>query len=93
MSSCPLPLLIEAKAFIAQRVAAAKEKRPCIGLRWPLCVATAFCRYVGDNKSATRKTRRSPVPAAQKGPFITAQPQGMSGQILRGAELGEGERR
>jgi MFS family permease len=35
-----------------------------------------------------RKTRRSPVPAAQKGPFITAQPQGMSGQILRGAELG-----
>jgi hypothetical protein len=36
-----------------------------------------------------RKTRRSPVPAAQKGPFITAQPQGMSGQILRGAELGE----
>lgn len=40
-----------------------------------------------------RKTRRSPVPAAQKGPFITAQPQGMSGQILRGAELGEGPRR
>jgi MFS family permease len=37
-----------------------------------------------------RKSRRSPVPAAQKGPFITAQPQGMSGQILRGAELGEG---
>ncbi|MDB6156796.1 MAG: hypothetical protein JWO04_502 [Gammaproteobacteria bacterium] len=36
-----------------------------------------------------RKTRRSPVPAAQKGPFITAQPQGMGGQILRGAELGE----
>ena len=40
-----------------------------------------------------RKTRRRPVPAAQKGPFITAQPQGMSGQILRGAELGEGSRR
>jgi MFS family permease len=40
-----------------------------------------------------RKTRRSAVPAAQKGPFITAQPQGMSGQILRGAELGEGSRR
>jgi MFS family permease len=40
-----------------------------------------------------RKTRRSAVPAAQKGPFITAQPQGMSGQILRGAELGEGNRR
>jgi MFS family permease len=40
-----------------------------------------------------RKTRRSPVPAAQKGPFITAQPQGMSGQIMRGAELGEGPRR
>jgi MFS family permease len=36
-----------------------------------------------------RKTRRSPVPATQKGPFITAQPQGMSGQILRGAELGQ----
>jgi MFS family permease len=40
-----------------------------------------------------RKTRRSPVPAAQKGPFITAQPQGMSGQILRGAGLGEESRR
>jgi len=40
-----------------------------------------------------RKTRRSPVPAAQKGPFITAQPQGMSGQIMGGAELGEGSRR
>src|ERR1700730_9510126 len=39
-----------------------------------------------------RKTRRSPVPAAQKGPFITAQPQGMSGQILRGAELGDAPR-
>jgi MFS family permease len=34
-----------------------------------------------------RKTRRSAVPAAQKGPFITAQPQGMTGQIVRGAEL------
>ena len=40
-----------------------------------------------------RKTRRSAVPAAQKGPFITAQPQGMSGQILGGAELGAGPRR
>jgi MFS family permease len=40
-----------------------------------------------------RKTRRSAVPAAQKGPFITAQPQGMTGQIVRGAELGEGPRR
>jgi MFS family permease len=40
-----------------------------------------------------RKTRRSPVPAAQKGPFITAQPQGMTGQIVRGAELGEAPRR
>jgi MFS family permease len=29
-----------------------------------------------------RKSRRSPVPPAQKGPFITAQPQGMVGQIL-----------
>jgi MFS family permease len=29
-----------------------------------------------------RKSRRSPVPAAQKGPFITAQPQGMVGQML-----------
>jgi MFS family permease len=36
-----------------------------------------------------RKTRRSPVPAAQKGPFITAQPQATGGQILRGAELGD----
>jgi MFS family permease len=34
-----------------------------------------------------RKTRRGAVPAAQKGPFITAQPQGMTGQIVRGAEL------
>ena len=40
-----------------------------------------------------RKARRSPVPAAQKGPFITAQPQGMTGQIVRGAELGEAPRR
>jgi MFS family permease len=30
-----------------------------------------------------RKTRRTPTPAAQKGPFIAAQPQGMAGQILR----------
>jgi MFS family permease len=40
-----------------------------------------------------RKTRRSAVPAAQKGPFITAQPQGMAGQMMSGAELGEGQRR
>jgi MFS family permease len=32
-----------------------------------------------------RKLRRSAVPASQKGPFITAQPQGMSGQIVQGA--------
>jgi MFS family permease len=41
-----------------------------------------------------RKSRRSPVPAARKGPFITAQPQGMGGQILGGsstaANTGEG---
>jgi MFS family permease len=37
-----------------------------------------------------RKTRRTPVPAAQKGPFIAAQPQGMTGQIMRSAGLGEG---
>ena len=37
-----------------------------------------------------RKTRRTPVPAAQKGPFIAAQPQGMTGQIIRGAGLEEG---
>ncbi len=36
-----------------------------------------------------RKTRRRPVPASRKGPFLTAQPQGMSGEILRGAQLGE----
>jgi MFS family permease len=29
-----------------------------------------------------RKSRRSPVPAEKKGPFITAQPQAMAGQIL-----------
>jgi len=40
-----------------------------------------------------RKTRRSAVPAAQKGPFITAQPQGMTGQILSSTELGESPRR
>jgi MFS family permease len=34
-----------------------------------------------------RKIRRSAVPAAQKGPFIAAQPQGMTGQIVQGAEL------
>jgi MFS family permease len=34
-----------------------------------------------------RKLRRGATPASQKGPFITAQPQGMSGQIVQGAEL------
>jgi MFS family permease len=34
-----------------------------------------------------RKTRRSPVPSAQKGPFINAQPQGMTGQIVGSAGL------
>lgn len=34
-----------------------------------------------------RKLRRSATPPAQKGPFITAQPQGMTGQIVQGAEL------
>jgi MFS family permease len=29
-----------------------------------------------------RKTRRKPVPAEQKGPFISAQPQAMAGQIV-----------
>ncbi len=33
-----------------------------------------------------RKTRREPVPAAQKGPFITVQPQGMAGRILEVSE-------
>ena len=28
-----------------------------------------------------RKSRRRPVPSAQKGPFINVQPQGMTGQI------------
>lgn len=36
-----------------------------------------------------RKTRRRPVPPSQKGPFITAQPQGMTNQILQ-PQLGEG---
>jgi hypothetical protein len=36
-----------------------------------------------------RKTRRSPVPAAQMGPFITAQPQGMAGQILTRPDVEE----
>lgn len=40
-----------------------------------------------------RKTRRSAVPAAQKGPFITAQPQGMAGQMMQGSEAGEGRRK
>jgi MFS family permease len=34
-----------------------------------------------------RKTRRSPVPPARKGPFINAQPQGMTGQIVASAGL------
>jgi MFS family permease len=34
-----------------------------------------------------RKSRRSPVPTAQKGPFINAQPQGMTGQIVASAGL------
>jgi MFS family permease len=34
-----------------------------------------------------RKLRASAVPPSQKGPFITAQPQGMTGQIVRGSEL------
>jgi MFS family permease len=33
-----------------------------------------------------RKSRRRAIPSAQKGPFITAQPQGMSGQIMSGQE-------
>jgi MFS family permease len=32
-----------------------------------------------------RKTRREPVPAAQKGAFITVQPQGLAGRILEAA--------
>jgi MFS family permease len=35
-----------------------------------------------------RKTRRTAVPAAQKGPFIAAQPQSMTGQIIGGVEKG-----
>jgi hypothetical protein len=31
--------------------------------------------------------RSSATPASQKGPFITAQPQGMTGQIVQGAQL------
>lgn len=34
-----------------------------------------------------RKSRRKPVPLEQKGPFISAQPQGMTGQIVTGARL------
>ena len=34
-----------------------------------------------------RKSRRSPVPPAQKGPFINAQPQGMVAPIVTGARL------
>jgi MFS family permease len=33
-----------------------------------------------------RKTRRRAIPGAQKGPFITAEPQGITGQITAGAE-------
>ncbi|HTT02294.1 MAG TPA: MFS transporter [Steroidobacteraceae bacterium] len=35
-----------------------------------------------------RKVRRKPVPPAQKGPFISAHPQGLTGQIAVGAEIG-----
>lgn len=34
-----------------------------------------------------RKLRSSAPPASRKGPFITAQPQGMTGQIVQGAQL------
>jgi MFS family permease len=34
-----------------------------------------------------RKSRREAVPMAQKGPFISAQPQGMTGQIVTSARL------
>ncbi|HVO46439.1 MAG TPA: MFS transporter [Steroidobacteraceae bacterium] len=34
-----------------------------------------------------RKIRRRPVPKAQKGPFITVHPQGMTGRILASADL------
>ncbi len=34
-----------------------------------------------------RKARRRPVPAEQKGPFISAQPQGLTGQIVTGVQL------
>jgi MFS family permease len=33
-----------------------------------------------------RKSRRRPVPATQKGPFINVQPQGMTGQIAAGLD-------
>jgi MFS family permease len=35
-----------------------------------------------------RKSRRKPVPPEQKGPFISAQPQAMSGQIVTGVRPG-----
>jgi len=35
-----------------------------------------------------RKVRGKPVPLAQKGPFISAHPQGLTGQIAVGAEIG-----
>jgi MFS family permease len=34
-----------------------------------------------------RKSRRKPVPLEQKGPFISAQPQGMTAQIVTGARV------
>jgi MFS family permease len=34
-----------------------------------------------------RKSRRKPVPAEQKGPFISAQPQAMTAQVVTGARL------
>ena len=39
-----------------------------------------------------RKARRRPVPPAQKGPFISAQPQGMTGQIVGYAVLDKSKR-
>ncbi len=34
-----------------------------------------------------RKSRRKPVPSAQKGPFINTQPQGLTGQLITGPRL------
>jgi MFS family permease len=40
-----------------------------------------------------RKTRRKPVPPDRKGPFISAQPQAMTGQAMTGQIEGPGTRR